>query len=200
MKLFGLLILFFLSFANVVSAEPFKLSLVIANVYDLPDARARVFIYTSNGSNQPGLTTRELGPNDKNTNDQFELRVEGLNFSNGEQRGFIYADVLDVNGSITRRVPIIYFDENDISSLRWLRISSQALSSPDRQFAESYPNYLNETSLFDDGNSDFLLLAFRTMVTKGFVRNERHWNRLFQIFLSNVRYFGDGGIDNISRI
>lgn len=200
MIVFRLVVVALFLTAASAAADPFRLALKISGVADLPDARARVYVYTANGASQPGLTTREFGPQERNAYSQWEVRIEGLRFADDSERGFFYADILDPAGSVVRRVPLTYFDKGSISSLGWLNADARALASADEVFRESYPTYLRETGLFTDENSDFLLLVFRTLVTKGFVTEEGHWARLFTFFTGNVRYFGDGGIDNISRI
>lgn len=189
-----------LAATNSVLAEPFKLSLKISGVADLQDARVRVYVYTANGANQPGLTTQEFGPEVRNSLSQWDIRIEDLRFSDVTERGFYYADVIDRSGAIQRRVPLTYFDSGDLTTLRWLNRDARALKERDEQFKDSYPIYLPETGIFTDENSDFLLLVFRTLVTKGFVTENPHWTRLFDFFRGNVRYLGDGGSGNISRI
>jgi hypothetical protein len=187
--------------AQQVVAESFKLSLLIHNVGTAPQARARVFLYTQNDNQIGGFELiAELGDDDKNSYGQYELRRENLRFSGNVHRGLLYADIVDVNGSLLRRVPLTYFDEKGITDLRWLKLKLRADNSLDLQFSSNYPADLTERGLFTDENSDFLLFALRTLVTKGYVTDETHWRRLYQIFLTNIHYFGNGGIENIARV
>lgn len=200
MRLLTAFLFISLAATNFVLAEPFKLALKISGVADLQDARVRVYVYTANGANQPGLTTREFGPEERNSYSQWEIRIEDLRFADVTERGFYYADIIDRSGVIQRRLALTYFDSRDLTTLRWLNRDGRALTDRDEQFKESYPVYLPESGIFKDENSDFLLLVFRTLVTKGFVTENPHWTRLFDFFRANVRYLGDGGSGNISRI